>query len=155
RRRGERLLWVLFVAVAGVAAEWLSTFTPLPLNMAISQYRNLPLIQLAALSGIWGVSFLVWWLNAALADAVLTRQLLTSAVRPGAAFLLAALLFGTIALRARASRTGPILRVAAIQDHTGPETASLVAPGTPEAEGDRDALTREAVAQGTQLVVWS
>src|SRR6266849_3878272 len=71
RRRWHGLRWVLFVAGAGVAAEWLTAFSPLPLNLALCQYRTLHVIQVASLTGIWGVSFLVWWTNAALADAVL------------------------------------------------------------------------------------
>jgi apolipoprotein N-acyltransferase len=167
RPRSDGLRWVFFVATAGVAGEWLTTLTPLPLNLAISQYRALPLIQLAAFTGIWGVSFLVWWANAALADAILSRRPAaphpssssptlplshSSPIALGAALLLAALLFGT--LRLRALQPGPSLRVAAIQDHTGAETATLIAPSAGE-EGDRDAMTRAAVGQGAQLVVWS
>jgi apolipoprotein N-acyltransferase len=72
RRRWSGLRWVLFVAGAGVAAEWLTAFSPLPLNLALCQYRTLHVIQIAALTGVWGVSFLVWWTNAALADAALS-----------------------------------------------------------------------------------
>src|SRR5438552_4980199 len=70
RRRMEGLRWALFVASAGVTAEWLTTFSPLPLNLALCQYRTPSIIQISALTGIWGVSFLLWLFNAAAADAV-------------------------------------------------------------------------------------
>jgi len=43
---------VLVVASVGVGGEWLTSFLPLPLNIALCQYRNLPLIQISALIGI-------------------------------------------------------------------------------------------------------
>ena len=61
---------VLFLTCAGVSGEWLTSFLPLPLNIALCQYRALPLIQIASVTGIWGVSFLLWWVNAALAELV-------------------------------------------------------------------------------------
>jgi apolipoprotein N-acyltransferase len=69
RRRWDGARWALSVAGLGVAAEWVTTFSPLPLNLAFCQYRSLALIQIAAVTGIWGVSFLLWWVNAALAEA--------------------------------------------------------------------------------------
>ena len=73
-RTGLWQRWALFVASAAVAAEWLTTFSPLPLNLALCQYRTTAVIQISALTGIWGVSFLLWLFNAALADVVLGRN---------------------------------------------------------------------------------
>ena len=56
-------LRVLFVASAGVGGEWLTSFLPLPLNIALCQYQNLLVIQIAEFTGIWGVSFLLWWVE--------------------------------------------------------------------------------------------
>ncbi len=64
---------VLWVASVGVGGEWLTSWLPLPLNIALCQYRNLALIQMASVTGIWGVSFLLWAVNAALAEAVQRR----------------------------------------------------------------------------------
>jgi apolipoprotein N-acyltransferase len=72
RTRWQGLPWVLFVACLGVVLEWLTAFTPLPVTIALSQYQSIGLIQIAAISGMWGISFLLWLANAALADTLLT-----------------------------------------------------------------------------------
>ena len=51
---------VALVTFAGVSGEWFSSFLPLPLNIPLCQYEDLPLIQIAECTGIWGVSFLLW-----------------------------------------------------------------------------------------------
>lgn len=67
--------WIMFVACVGVTVEWLTTFSPLPLNIAVCQGRTVPVIQIASITGIWGVSFLLWLANATLADAFLSKRL--------------------------------------------------------------------------------
>jgi apolipoprotein N-acyltransferase len=78
-RRPSRILWrtVLFVACAGVAVEWLTTLSPLPVGIALCQWRAQEFIQIASLAGIWGVSFLLWLVNAAMADLLLRRKPIT------------------------------------------------------------------------------
>ncbi len=143
RRAWQGWSWVVFVACAGVGLEWLTTFTPLPLNLALSQADFLPLIQVSAITGIWGVSFLVWWMNAAVADAFLRR-------RPGVPLMCGAVVTllivggGHLTVERAVPQNTPRLRVAAIQEEGSDPSAS-----------DRVALTRQAVARGARLVVWS
>src|SRR5439155_17588368 len=111
--------WVLLVASAGVAGEWLTTFSPLPLNLAVCQYRTLPVIQIASVTGVWGVSFLLWTVNAAVADAVHRRQLRSRPLGLAAGAVALAFIVGAVEL-ARAGG-GPEGRVAAIQDCTPAE----------------------------------
>ncbi len=140
---------VLFLACAGIAGEWLTSFLPLPLNIALCQYHNLPLIQIASVTGIWGVSFLLWWVNAALTETVLRRQPLPLGI--GAALVLLSLGFGaSLVWQTPAAR--PHLRVAAIQDLTREETGDLAPAG---AEADRTQMTRQAAAGGAKFIVWS
>lgn len=143
--------WVLFTACAGVTTEWLMTFSPLPVTVAVSQHQTLPILQLAAVTGIWGVSFLVWFMNAAVADALRQRRWTPPLTVAGAL----AASHGLYVLSRPDQREQP-LRVAAIQDFTGAETEGLVQPvllaaGTP----DQEALTRRAAAAGAQVLVWS
>jgi apolipoprotein N-acyltransferase len=177
-KRGQSSLrWVAFVACAGVAAEWLTTFSPLPLNLALCQYQQRAILQIAAFTGIWGVSFLLWWSNAAVASAIAARRPLTAPVAVTLAALALTLGYAHLALRsssvlraprsvlrgtafqhgARSTERGAVLlRVAAIQEHSGGETASVLRTASSESdEGDRDALTRRAAARGARLVVWS
>lgn len=148
---------VLIIAAAAVAFEWLSLLSPLPLNLAITQYQFVPLLQLSALTGIWGVSFLFWWVNAAVADAVLQRAWRSVPVWGGVAALLIVVVGGHLWLSREESRSGaPRLRAAAIQDFSSLEAGSVADVGSLEREGpDRDAMTRQAVEQGARLVVWS
>ncbi|MBI2928559.1 MAG: apolipoprotein N-acyltransferase [Verrucomicrobia bacterium] len=70
----QRLGWTLFCAAAWVAMEmivgrFLSGF---PWNfLGVSQYQMLPLIQIASVTGVYGVSFLVAWTSVSLACALL------------------------------------------------------------------------------------
>ena len=139
---------VLFLACAGIAGEWLTSFLPLPLNIALCQYRALPLLQVATFAGIWGVSFLLWWVNASLMELALRRK--SAPLGIGAALVLLSLGYGF--LRLARPPTGPRLTVAAIQDLTREETGDLAAPGV---EADRTQLTRQAAARGAKLIVWS
>ncbi len=137
-----------FLAAVGVGGEWLTSFLPLPLNIALCQYRNIPLIQIASLAGIWGVSFLLWAVNAALAEAIGRRRFAPLGV--SAALVLLSLGFGALSLAHSTTRGVP---VAAIQDLTREETGDL-APMPPHAV-DRAEMTREAAKQGAKLIVWS
>ncbi len=151
--------WTVFVACVGVSVEWLTTFSPLPLNIAVCQGRTVPMIQIASLTGIWGVSFLLWLANATIADMVLSRR-----VRPAPLALvigLAALSLGLgrIEQTRALSRTASLarVRVAAVQDFS-PGEAGTVAPAAAVNNPnlpDREALSRQAAARGAQIIVWS
>ena len=68
--------WIWWTAPSGwVALEYLRTylFTGFPWNpLAVSQARFLPLIQIASITGVYGVSFLVALVNSALAALLLS-----------------------------------------------------------------------------------
>ncbi|BDI28783.1 hypothetical protein CCAX7_008340 [Capsulimonas corticalis] len=153
RKRWEGMRWVVLVACLGVSGEWLTTLLPIPIHLAISQYKQITLIQIASLTGIWGVSLLLWLTNAAIADAVLRRSGRTKPLAIAAASIAAAMAFGWWTLRAE--KAGPSLRVAAIQDFSGDETGDLAPPPPPNVEIDREKMTRAAAAQGAKLIVWS
>ena len=68
-----RFLWSLTGAAAWVALEFLRgwLFTGFPWNdLGVSQFKLTPLIQIAAVTGVYGVSFLVAWFSLALFSAV-------------------------------------------------------------------------------------
>ncbi|MDW8310584.1 MAG: apolipoprotein N-acyltransferase [Verrucomicrobiales bacterium] len=70
----QRLMWALCCATAWVAWEMLvgRLLTGFPWNfLGVSQHRMLPLIQVAAVTGVYGVSFLVAWTSVSLGCAAL------------------------------------------------------------------------------------
>ncbi|MBI4659169.1 MAG: apolipoprotein N-acyltransferase [Verrucomicrobia bacterium] len=93
----QRALWAVACAVVWVALEMvLARFlTGFPWNfLGVSQYQMLPVIQIAAITGVYGVSFLMVWFSAALACSSLSLV-----VRPTAARIwLGDLLFPSLGL---------------------------------------------------------
>ncbi len=62
----QRVVWGVFCAVAWVASELLMAhlLTGFPWNfLGSSQYQSLPLIQIASVTGVYGVSFQVAWVS--------------------------------------------------------------------------------------------
>jgi apolipoprotein N-acyltransferase len=141
--------WALGVACAGMTLEWLTSWLPMPVHIALTQYQNLPLIQMASITGIWGVSFLVWLVNAAFADALLQRQIAPASLRWAIGLAAFSWLTGlTVGLR---DERRPLIAVAAIQDFADPSRRTAQKPL------DRPELTEAATggASPARLVVWS
>jgi apolipoprotein N-acyltransferase len=153
RSRWQGLPWVLFVACLGVVLEWLTAFTPLPVTIALSQYKTLGLTQIAAVTGMWGISFLLWLANAALAETLLTRRLRPAVLGLPLLFVLAAILYGHVTLSSWPK--GNTLRVASIQDHDPQETTLFVPAPADDNSPSQEQLTQQAAAQGAKLAVWS
>ena len=64
-----RVRWTLFGAAAWVALEWLRGWliSGFPWSfLGASQFKLVPLIQIAAVTGVFGISFIVVWLSLAL-----------------------------------------------------------------------------------------
>jgi len=155
RKRLTGVAWTSMVAAFGVTCEWLTRFLPMPIHLALSQYQAPAVIQIASITGVWGVSFLLWWSNAALADVVLSRReggksVVTRPVLVGVAMVIVALIFGAVTLRQPASTD--VLNVAAIQDYNGEGSMGSPAGGT---VADREAMTQTAASKGARMVVWS
>lgn len=69
-----RTLWTLLCAAAWVALEMIvaHALTGFPWNLlGASQYQILPLIQIASVTGVYGISFLVVWFSVSLAGFIL------------------------------------------------------------------------------------
>lgn len=61
------------LACAGIILECL-TFIKLPAHLALTQYGSAPMLAIASATGIWGVSWLVWFSNLALASQTTQKQ---------------------------------------------------------------------------------
>lgn len=159
RREAPSWFWGSFIACAGVAVEWLTTLSPLPVGVALCQHMNVPLVQVASVAGIWGVSFLLWWVNGALAELALARR---AGMLPACVAVFAAVLVcggGYRHLRTLpALEMEPTVLVAAVQDYSGTDGTDPNGMRSSSGGGDlpdSDALMRRAAAQGARLVVGS
>ena len=83
-------LSALFLASWWCVLEWIRTwiFTGFPWNLlGISQWKEYPIIQIASYTGVYGISFLIVFLNIALGDAIfrystLFRSSFKKGIRP-------------------------------------------------------------------------
>lgn len=135
--------------------------------VAHSQYANTALIQVSALTGVWGVSFLVLLVNSGLAESLWrflsgeriedfrpTRRVPTP-LRPAASVLAVALtvwVAGGLALAFDSFRAEPqrSARVSLIQQNTDPRQAQYRTT-----LGILQRLTDEALADEPDMIAWS
>ncbi len=161
-RRGELIgvspllsfpfLWVGFEYLRALA------LTGLPwLSLGYSQYRVLPLIQIADITGVYGLSFLI-----ALANVVLVRSI-RGAVMPGTSvyptksaallFLLLSLALGYGYWRLKPAEAGAPLRVVLAQGNI-PQDVKWNPAFEESTVAIYERLTRQACSSGSDLVVW-
>lgn len=124
-------------------------------SLAYTQVEFLPLLQLASVTGPWGITFLVLLVPAALAAAWQLRGARRRALRiAGAAVgaIVAVMTFGVVRLVGDAS--GPLVRVGLVA--SDPPTSPHVADEGAATAALLDAYARSAealAAQGAQLIV--
>lgn len=156
-----RIKQVFTLPVAWVALDFLRSFllTGFPWAMlGHSQYRILPLIQIADLCGVYGITLLIVLTNVVLYR-VLRAVSGANVPYPAKSALLLLILFsatlyyGFYRLNAGEVATGPALRVALIQGNIDQDVK-----WSPAFQGQTmdiyERLTREAAKGGVDLVVW-
>ncbi|MEO6184551.1 MAG: apolipoprotein N-acyltransferase [Verrucomicrobiota bacterium] len=69
----QRAFWAFACAAAWVAMEMgiARILTGFPYSLGVSQFKILPLIQIASLTGVYGVSFLIVWISVSLVIAAM------------------------------------------------------------------------------------
>lgn len=132
--------------------------------LGYSQYENLPLIQTASLFGVWGVDFIMLYANALAAVGLVmwmergrmcSRSLLYHAAALSV-LVAASLVFGYIQLGNSTERDKtirartPSLSIAMIQGNFDPWS-----PRLEENLATQMSLTRQALGENPDLVVWS
>ena len=162
RSWGRRTLWALSGAALWVALEMVVArlFTGFPWNLlGASQYQMTPLIQIASVTGIYGVSFLVVWVSLSLLSAglmVVLRPTVRS-IWVGEIFLpvIAVALAFNYGFR-QLARTSPVPRTLKV---------TLVQPSIPQTliwDTSRDLerfrelirLSEQALTNRTDLLIW-
>lgn len=145
--------WIpVWIALIWTALEFLRSQGPLAFPWALlgaTQHRNLSVIQIAGITGIYGVTFLLALINGILYALITGRGRLLP-VSAAALLLAVTLLSGAAALRDRGRTT---FIAAAVQPNflTRPQLGSA----TPARDlADLQRLTGEAAGRGAALVVW-
>jgi apolipoprotein N-acyltransferase len=138
-----------------IAGEWLRghLFGGFPWGtLGYSQYLNLRVIQIAELTGVHGVSFVILAVNAAVAGCLLlTWRRALGGVALAGVLMAATLIFGQARLTESAPR--PSARVTIMQPSIE-QPLKWEARHTKETLSIYFALTRQAAAEKTQLIVW-
>ncbi len=158
-RRRLGLGWVLALPALQVVLEWISMWVMLfPYSHGVTQYRVPYTWQIASVTGVWGLTYLVFLVNAVLAEAMYRRREGRDAplvpIASVVCLLGGVVLFGAWRYeRIEASlREAPRLRVAQLQSDKGMEYRMA----TSSQEGFEDWLRQtQSVPAGTDLAIWA
>jgi apolipoprotein N-acyltransferase len=96
--RGYRWLAALSLPAVWMSFEFIASFGPngTALNLAYSQMNFLPVLQIASVTGIWGISFIVLFFSSAIAVALSSKSKTFAAA--SLAIVIAVLAFGAARL---------------------------------------------------------
>ncbi|MBN8247034.1 MAG: apolipoprotein N-acyltransferase, partial [Verrucomicrobia bacterium] len=158
RRQGLWLLVAaLWVALELVRCRFLGGF---PWNLfGITQWRNLPLLQIASVTGVYGLSFVLCWISAALAGALAVlvfrsehRLAWTAALRFPVLVLL--ILLGLGFRRVVHSRPPDAVATLALVQPSIPQRLIWDDAANPARFEKVLGLTREAIAARPDAIIW-
>jgi apolipoprotein N-acyltransferase len=162
--RLTRMAWTLAAAVCWVALEMIRArlLTGFPWNLlGVSQYTMLPLVQLAKVTGVYGLSFIMAWTSLALVIAAAgiarfpsRRGWLTGELAAPAAVVAAVWLWGAReCYQGLGAMTTPVVRMALLQ----PSVPQTLIWNSREDEARLQRLvklSREALAARPDVLVW-
>ncbi|MBP1751376.1 MAG: acyltransferase [Geobacteraceae bacterium] len=161
RKGGEKGISIIFsFPVVWVGLEFLRSFllTGFPwASLGYSQYRMVSLIQIADITGVYGISFLVALANAVLYQAMKGVVAKEKKIRPGRGIVLFLVLFSATMVygyhRLGVPESGTPVKVALVQGNI--DQSIKWDPAFQEATVTiYERLTRQASARGADLVVW-
>ena len=159
----RRLAWTLLGAAAWVGLEMIQArlFSGFPWNLlGASQFKMTPLIQIASVMGIYGVSFIVVWTSLTIlsASTAILRQPTTRYLWLGDMLLpvlvvLGLFSWGTSRMRAAGEDARPTLRVTFVQPSI-PQTMIWNSADNERRFGELIKLTEQALTNATDLLLW-
>jgi len=148
---------VITAPAVWIVLEWARTFFPAAFPwgfVGYSQFAVLPIVQAADVAGIYGISALIVFVNAALVEVVrdgMRRH--RTLVITTAAVIVTVLVYGFVRIGQVRSLDGPTLRIGLIQANISQEQKWR--PGLDDRILARHmALTASAVSRGAKLIVW-
>ncbi|MBV6655531.1 MAG: hypothetical protein KI786_17305 [Mameliella sp.] len=156
--KNQKYALFLFPAVM-VIMEWIQyTFTPFASwgVAAYTMHDNLSLIQTVSLFGLAGLSFLIYWVNASIADIMVKRKFSIPTLQLPAAMLIFLIVFG--AVRYDLSKASGIETITVAAVGTDSKASGLPLPSKESTEHTRTALfkrTRTAADGGAKIISWN
>jgi apolipoprotein N-acyltransferase len=150
--------FLLFPAVLTIM-EWIQyTFTPLASwgVAAYSQSEYLSVLQSLSLFGMPGLSFMIYWVNVAIADSFILRSGRIKPILLPFTFLAILIAFGEIRLNVSNAFGKDVIKVAAIG--TDAEASGLPLPTKAELEIINNTLferTSRAASADAKIIVWN
>lgn len=155
--------WGRFILMPSlwVSIEWVRSLGMMAFtwgDLGYSQYRALPMIQIASITGVRGISYLIVLANSALANLAIARKTRSGLSAAHAQFFIVlALMIGTVvyglAVLSRPLPEGDRVRVAVIQGDIN-QDRKLTTEYVQSAWDVYSSLTRQAGTQGVDLIVW-
>jgi apolipoprotein N-acyltransferase len=140
----ESLRVAVYLAAAGVLGEGV-LLLKLPAHIALTQFNNWPVVQLAGIGGIWLVSYLVWLSNLFIAEAIALKKYKALGAAAAGVVVITCLGIPAVARPIRDALYRPVelkaVSVALIQTQAG-DIGSL------------GKLNLEAGKKGAELAVW-
>ena len=142
-----------------VIMEWIQyTFTPLASwgVAAYTMHDNVSLIQTVSLFGLAGLSFLIYWVNVAIANIIIKRKTSISTFQLPLIMLFLLIAFGSIRYDMSKANGIDTITVAAVG--TDSEASGLPLPTKGKTEQTRTALfkrTRTAANGGAKIISWN
>ena len=154
-RKGNPWLAALAFPVTMVAAEYLFSLSQGTfINTGYTQLTNLPILQLAAITGLWGISFSVDLFPAGLAMLVSAPARLRLRVTAAlAAFYACVLSYGLLRLHTRPESSDSVL-VALVETHAGQNIFPPDAQATIALMHEYASQVQPLAARGAQFVVF-
>jgi len=148
---------LFFMPAAWVLLEYIRShlFSGFPWSLiGFSQYKNLPIIQIADLTGAWGVSFLVVLVNAAL-YLILGKQSRVKAVLICAAILFLSLIYGfyKLSYKPDLAGDGKLLKISVVQGNI-PQYLKWNKQAVDFILNNYKELTAAAAQDKPDLIIW-
>lgn len=154
-RRGNPWLAMFAIPVTMVAGEYLISLSQGTfLNTGYTQLQNLPILQLAAIAGLWGISFSVNLFPAGLAALVIAPAKPRLRMAVGLAVYYACVLaYGVVRLNTTPPASNSVL-VGLVETHAGKNIFPPDAQSSMALMQDYAAQVQPLAARGAQFVVF-
>ncbi|MGQ9618461.1 MAG: apolipoprotein N-acyltransferase [Candidatus Aminicenantia bacterium] len=149
------VLQLLLFPISWVSLEYILSFflTGFPWNLiGYSQVHFLPLVQISSFTGVYGVSFLIVFLNSSIAFAIKERNI--KWIVPSLCLFILSLIFGIYTIEKGYSGENPV-KSAVIQGNTSMDDELIGNEALLEKKfSEYIELTEKAINQGSKLIIW-